>query len=141
MSEAHAAHAEHGDVKIDTSFHPHVCTAGAFFKVYVALLFLTVITVGVAQFDFGEFNMLIAMAIASVKAALVMAIFMHLRWDTPINNIAFIGSLVFLALLFLFTLADFATRADADPAMNRPAEVANPFVWQPKNAVLPITPK
>lgn len=117
-----AAHAEHGEVTIDKSMHSHVCTTKQFFGVYVALLFLTVITVWVAQFDFGSANLFIAMAIASVKAGCVMAIFMHLRWDTPINNIAFLGSILFLALLFLFTMADFATRGDVDPVMDRAAE-------------------
>ena len=124
------AHAEHGEVQIDDSVKTYVCSAGQFFGVYFALLILTIVTVGVSYFDFGEFNMFIAMAIASCKAALVMAIFMHLRWDTPINNIAFLGSLIFLALLFLFTLADFATRGDVDPTMTVPADVAAPFDWQ-----------
>ena len=80
------------------------------------------LTVGVAQFHFGSANLLIAMAIASVKAGCVMAIFMHLRWDTAINNIAFLGSLLFLGLLFLFTMADFATRGSIDPTMSQHAE-------------------
>lgn len=81
-----------------------------FFNVLVALLILTAITVGVSRIDFGGANMLIAMAIASVKAALVMGFFMHLKWDTAINKIVFFGSFLFLSLLFIFTLADQATR-------------------------------
>ncbi len=126
------AHAEHGEVQIDESLKTHVCSGGQFFGVYIALLFLTIVTVGVSYFDFGDFNMLIAMAIASCKAALVMAIFMHLRWDTPINNIAFIGSLIFLSLLFLFTVADFSTRSDMEPVHGIPAEVNNAFDWKSK---------
>ena len=69
------AHSE--NVTIDQGLHLHVCSARMFFMVYAALLVLTVITVAVAQADFGGFNMTIAMAIAAAKAALVMAIFMH----------------------------------------------------------------
>jgi cytochrome c oxidase subunit IV len=54
--------------------------------------------------------MLIAMAIASVKASLVIAFFMHVKWDTAINKIVFLSSFLFLSLLFIFTLADHATR-------------------------------
>lgn len=81
-----------------------------FLSVLVALLFLTFITVAVAQFDFGSANMLIAMGIAAVKASLVIAFFMHVKWDTAINKIVFLSSFLFLSLLFVFTLADLFTR-------------------------------
>ena len=90
--------------------HPHVTPANVFLKVLITLLFLTFITVGASRIDFGSANMLIAMAIACVKASLVIAIFMHLKWDTAINKIVFLSSFLFLSLLFVFTLADFATR-------------------------------
>ena len=100
-------HAGHGDLQMG---HHHVSSAAVFTKVLIALLFLTAITVVVAQFDFGGANMLIAMAIASVKASLVMLFFMHLKYDTAINKIMFLSSFLFLSLLFIFTLADRATR-------------------------------
>lgn len=81
-----------------------------FATVLIALLFLTFITVAVAQFDFGSANMLIAMGIAAVKASLVIGFFMHVKWDTAINKIVFMSSFLFLSLLFIFTLADLFTR-------------------------------
>ncbi|MFT4842552.1 MAG: caa(3)-type oxidase subunit IV [Planctomycetota bacterium] len=90
--------------------HTHVSSPVMFMTVLIALLFLTFITVAVAQFNFGSANMLIAMAIASVKATLVMAFFMHLKWDTAVNKLMFLSSFLFLALLFIFTLADQFTR-------------------------------
>ena len=113
MSDDHASHA-HGEVVVDHSHHTHVCKASTFFGIYAALLFFTFITVWVAQFDFGGLNMIIAMGVASVKAALVMTVFMHLKWDTAINNIAFLSSILFLSLLFLFTIADHSTRGEAE---------------------------
>lgn len=110
-AHAHNDHAHagssHGDLQMG---HHHVSSAQMFFNVLMALLVLTVVTVAVSRFDFGGANMLIAMAIASVKASLVMAFFMHLKWDTSINKIVFLSSFLFLSLLFLFTLADQATR-------------------------------
>lgn len=81
-----------------------------FFNVLVTLLILTIITVAASRFDFGAANLLIAMLIASIKASLVMAFFMHLKWDTAINKIVFLSSFLFLSLLFIFTLSDQATR-------------------------------
>ena len=107
-SAGHAA-SGNGHGALDMGHH-HVSSPAMFFGVLVALLFLTVLTVGVAQFDFGSANMLIAMGIASVKASLVIAFFMHVKWDTAINKIVFLSSFLFLSLLFVFTLADLATR-------------------------------
>jgi cytochrome c oxidase subunit IV len=97
----------HGELQMG---HHHVSSAAMFFNVLLALLFLTIVTVAASRFDFGSANMLIAMAIASVKASLVIAFFMHVKWDTAINKIVFLSSFLFLSLLFVFTLADLATR-------------------------------
>ena len=77
-----------------------------FLNVLLALLTLTIITVAISRVDFGSGNMIIAMVVAAMKASLVIAIFMHLRWDTPTNNIYFLGSFIVLSLLFLFIFAD-----------------------------------
>ena len=100
------AHA-HGELQMG---HHHVSSSQMFLNVLIALLILTGITVGASRIDFGSANMLIAMAIASVKASLVIAFFMHVKWDTAINKIVFLSSFLFLSLLFVFTLADQATR-------------------------------
>ena len=113
MSHDPQAH-DHHDGQ-DVGFHaPHVVAGNVFTKVIITLLILTVITVAVSRVDFGTGNMLVAMAIAAVKASLVMTFFMHLKWDTAINNIVIISSFLFLSLLFLFLFADFGTRADTD---------------------------
>jgi cytochrome c oxidase subunit IV len=114
--------------------HVHVVEARVFLNVLVALLILTLITVAVSRVDFGGGNMIIAMAVAIMKASLVMAVFMHLRWDTPINNIFFLGSFVLLALLFLFSFADGFARDELQPRNNRTAPVA-PSVYQKAGSV------
>lgn len=99
----------HAPGELDMGHH-HISSPAMFLSVLLALLFLTFITVVVAQFDFGSANMLIAMGIASVKATLVIAFFMHLKYDTAINKLVFISSFLFLSLLFIFTLGDLFTR-------------------------------
>jgi cytochrome c oxidase subunit 4 len=117
-SHAGSSPHDHGALQMG---HHHVSSSAMFFNVLVALLFLTGITVATSRFDFGGANMLIAMAIASVKAALVMGFFMHLKWDTAINKLVFFGSFLFLSLLFIFTLADQATRRmDSDWHVRKP---------------------
>ena len=72
----------------------------------MALLFLTVLTVAVRYVDAGQFNMVIAMGIAVIKATLVALFFMHLRWDKPFNQLVFFGCIVFVMLLIALTVLD-----------------------------------
>ena len=113
--------------------HHHVTSSAMFFNVLVALLILTVVTVGASRIDFGPANMLIAMLIASVKASLVILFFMHVKWDTAINKIVFLSSFLFLSLLFVFTLADQATRRIDHPMHVTKAKVSKEWAY-PKPA-------
>ncbi len=78
----------------------HITSVATYVKVFVTLLVLTVVTVWVAQFDFGKLNAFIALLIASIKAAVVMLWFMHLKYEDKINRVIF-GSAFFFFLLFL----------------------------------------
>ncbi|MBL8727148.1 MAG: cytochrome C oxidase subunit IV family protein [Planctomycetes bacterium] len=122
-------HADHGNPALQMGHH-HVSSAKMFFNVLVALLILTGITVAASRVDFGGANMLIAMGIASIKASLVIAFFMHLKWDTAINKIVFLCSFLFLSLLFIFTLADHATRRWDNEMHTVRTPVSNEFVYR-----------
>jgi cytochrome c oxidase subunit 4 len=74
--------------------------------VFVALTVLTIITVAQSNFNFGSFDILIVMGIATIKASLVIYFFMHLGADKPFNQIVFVGSFVFVGLFVIFTLSD-----------------------------------
>lgn len=74
--------------------------------VAAALLLLTAITVYAAQFKFGPLEVVVAMTIATVKAALVCAYFMHLRYDKPFHAFVFISSLAFVSLFIMFAMLD-----------------------------------
>lgn len=76
------------------------------FGTFLALVLLTVITVAQASFDVGSFDIIIVMVIATIKAVLVGAIFMHLAWDKPFNVLFFVGSFAFVALFISFTVFD-----------------------------------
>ena len=88
----------------------HTIPLKVYFQVISILMVLTVITVAAAQVNFGAFNTVIAMAIASVKAFLVLAYFMHLKYDDRIFSVAFGTSVFFLVILFFFSWVDMYTR-------------------------------
>jgi cytochrome c oxidase subunit IV len=89
----------------------HVVPFPVLAAVWGALLVLTVVTVAVAGLDLGGLNLPIALAIAVVKASLVLLYFMHMRYDRPMNAIVFVAALLFLMLFVSITLLD--TRAYA----------------------------
>lgn len=75
-------------------------------SVFLTLVLLTVLTVGVTWFDMGDLNIWVALGIAVIKASLVVLYFMHLRWESPFNAIAFITALSFVSIFLAFVMAD-----------------------------------
>ncbi len=60
--------------------------------------------------DLGEFSVVAALAIAVCKMLLVALFFMHVRHSTKLTKLVLAGGLVWLGILIVFTLTDFATR-------------------------------
>lgn len=97
----------HGSHDGDHDGIAHVTPVRLLIGVWGALMVLTIITVAVTTVDFGpRINLVVAMAIATVKAGLVVTYFMHLRWDRPFNTLVFLGSLLFVSLFISMTLFD-----------------------------------
>ncbi|MCY3625227.1 MAG: cytochrome C oxidase subunit IV family protein [Candidatus Dadabacteria bacterium] len=78
--------------------------------VCLTLFVLTAVTVYVAKFDFGDFNIVIAMLVASVKAAIVALYFMHLKFEDKLTWIYALYPLFLLFLLIGFTIMETFTR-------------------------------
>lgn len=95
----------------------HIIPLPVYFQVIIALLILTVVTVAAARVDFGALNTVIALAIASVKAGLVLAYFMHLKYDDRLYIVAFGTGIFFLLLLYFFSWIDEATRIIQNPVL------------------------
>lgn len=99
MSDPKQAHDDHG--------FAHVLPVRLLVGVWAALMVFTILTVTVTSIDLGRsWNLVIAMAIATIKAALVVLYFMHLRWDKPFNTLVFLGSLLFVSLFISLALLD-----------------------------------
>lgn len=105
----------------------------------IGLLILTGITVGASRFDFGSANVVIALAIATVKAILVSLFFMHLRWDKPVNAIIAMSGFLFLGIFLMFDLIDISNRRDPLPR-NTPVMVTPTAVPESMNPLLTPAP-
>jgi len=89
----------------------HPAAPKLLFAVFFGLIFLTILTVVMsAGGKFMEippaFMFPIAMIIATAKAFLVCAFFMHMWWDKGFNILAFLSSLFFVSLFIGMTLMD-----------------------------------
>lgn len=114
MADHHDSHSdEHHGVG-------HVVPAKYLIATGTALLVLTGVTVGAAKVDFNavdmpEMNIIVALAIAVLKATLVCLFFMHLRWDRPFNAFVLVGSIAFVGIFISFAMTDtFEYRADIE---------------------------
>jgi cytochrome c oxidase subunit 4 len=94
--------------------HHHIIPFGVYMKVLALLLVLTAITVAAAQVNFGPWNTVIAMLIASIKAGFVLAFFMHLKYDNKFFLVCFGCAIFFVIVLYLFSYLDIATRIKVD---------------------------
>jgi cytochrome c oxidase subunit 4 len=89
----------------------HQAPLTAYFVVFFALMILTVITVAVSRIDLGAMNTTVAMAIAIVKATVVILWFMHVIHSPRLTWIIVISSFLWLAVLFVLTFSDYMSRA------------------------------
>jgi cytochrome c oxidase subunit 4 len=78
---------------------------------WVALLVLLFLTWAVAQFNFGPFNVIAALAIALAKMLLVIFFFMHVRHSSKLTWLFVAGGFVWFLIMIDLTLSDYLTRS------------------------------
>ena len=91
------------------SQNKHIVGNRTFINIWAMLLALTAVTITVAKLHLGRFSILAALAIASLKASLVLWYFMHLKYENklfqylllvPIATLAVIIGLTFFDILY-----------------------------------------
>ena len=100
-SQDTAAHDDHEE---------HLVPYHVFVNVWLALVGLTLVTVGASYLDLKQMTMFTAMLIACVKISLVIMYFMHVRYDSKIISYFLIACLVTYAIFVALTFADYSFR-------------------------------
>jgi len=95
----------------------HIVSPKVYVGIFLSLMVLTAATVVAAYVNLGPFNIVIALAIASVKATLVVLYFMHARYSPNRTHMVIIAAVFWLAIMLALTLSDYVTR-DRDLALN-----------------------
>jgi cytochrome c oxidase subunit 4 len=88
----------------------HIIPVGTYLKVFTALMVLLIITLFAAYFDLGWLNLPIALTIAVAKVILIVLYFMHVKFSSTLVKIFSGTTLLWLAIMFMLTLADYFSR-------------------------------
>jgi len=88
----------------------HVSPKSVYYSIFAALMILTGVTVGAAFVNLGALNFPVALAIAIIKATLVVLFFMHVKYSSRLTKLVVTTSLFFLFILLAETFMDYATR-------------------------------
>lgn len=99
-------HPAHGHL----TFEEHVVPVSTYVIIFVILLIATGLTTWIAFQDLGNWNVVVALAIAVCKATLVVLFFMHVKYNKGLTRIVLIGAVFWLGIMITFTLADELTR-------------------------------
>jgi len=101
----------------------HIVSPKIYIAIFAALMLGTGITVWAAFQNFHQFNIVIALVIATIKATLVVLYFMHARYSPKRTQLVIVCSVFWLAIMLALTLADYDTRShETQPGVSRLAE-------------------
>ena len=84
----------------------HILSYGKLTGVWITLLVLTAATVMVTRVDLGVWKVWAALAIASVKSGLVIAFFMHMKYEPRLFRVILFVALITLATFIGFNFFD-----------------------------------
>jgi cytochrome c oxidase subunit IV len=89
----------------------HIVSPKLYATIGIALLVLTASTCAISYVELGVFNAVVALAIAVIKASLVVLFFMHVKYSPKLTKLTVASGLfVFLGLISM-TMADYISRA------------------------------
>ena len=93
----------------------HIVSPKIYFAIFTALMVCTALTVLAAEMDlnhiFPGMNIVVALAIATLKASLVVLFFMHGKYSSKRTQMVIICSVFWLAIMLFMTMSDYLTRA------------------------------
>lgn len=89
----------------------HISSVKLYVTIWLTLLACTGLTVYAATVDLGPFNPMVALAIATFKAVLVVLFFMHVKYaHERMTKLVIVTAIFFLLILLSLSMADYTTR-------------------------------
>lgn len=97
MSESHEA-------------HHHIVPIPVYLTIFATLIVMTGVTVWASFQDWGDYNIVIALAIATFKATLVVWYFMHVKFASKMTQLATVLGFIWMSIMIGFIVSDYYTR-------------------------------
>jgi cytochrome c oxidase subunit IV len=89
----------------------HISSLSSCLVIWLCLLLGTTLTVAAAFVDLGPFNTVVALAIATTKAVLVVLFYMHVKYThEKLTGLVIVSAIFFLFILLALSMADYGTR-------------------------------
>jgi cytochrome c oxidase subunit 4 len=92
----------------------HIVPPKVYITIFFVLMVCTLLTVYAATLDLNEYfsglNIIVALAIATLKASLVVLFFMHGKYSPKRTQLVIICSIFWLAIMLFMTMSDYITR-------------------------------
>jgi len=104
----------------------HIVDTKTVLVILALLIVLTFVTVAASHYNFGALNFVVAIGIATLKAAIVATYFMHLKFEGRVIWMYVAYPIILIAILISSTVSDYATREQAKPMFVK--ELARDFV-------------
>lgn len=88
----------------------HISPKSTYIGIFGALMVCTMVTVLAAFTNLGNLNFPVAIAIAIVKATLVVLFFMHVKYASKLTKLIVGVAFFFLGIMLTLTFADYLSR-------------------------------
>jgi cytochrome c oxidase subunit IV len=94
-----------------THHSEHIVSPRVYGMIFGALLILTATTVGASYLELGQFNVVVALAIACIKAVLVILFFMHVKYSSRLTKLTVAAGFFTFFVLITMSMTDYISRA------------------------------
>lgn len=94
-----------------THHESHIVSPRIYGLIFGALLIGTALTVAASYVEMGDFNPIVAIAIACIKAVLVILFFMHVKYSSRLTKLTVAAGFFTFIVLITMTLTDYISRA------------------------------
>lgn len=88
----------------------HIVPYRTYALILLLLLILTGISVAVTQIELTRWAMLVALLLAATKSSIVLAIFMHLKFDQRVYRVMAIFVVMIIVAVIVLTFFDYGFR-------------------------------
>lgn len=106
----HLPHLEMGPSE-PTHHEEHIVSPTVYLIIGACLLVLTASTTAISYVDLGEYNAVVALAIACMKATLVVLFFMHVKYSSKLTKLTVACGFFTFLVLITMTMTDYISRA------------------------------